>query len=35
MRLFIKNRHEWYVANYERLSQYDNVVILADRYRHS
>lgn len=35
MRLFIKNRHEWYVKNYERLSKYDNVVIIADRYRHS
>ena len=35
IRLFIKNRHEWYVNNYERLSQFDNVVIIADRYRHS
>lgn len=35
IRLCMLNRREWFDNNYERLSKYQNVLIIADRYRHS
>lgn len=35
IRLCMLNRREWFDANYERLSRYENVIVIADRYRHS